>query len=78
MKYAAIITDSIYHEGDQRSRDNPGHGYPAYTETVTKFHPFKDEAEMKDWVKHQPHYKKPCIIRYEEMKVSTRIEVDVA
>lgn len=34
--YAVIVykTRSIYHEGDERSRTNPGHGYPAHTEIV--------------------------------------------
>lgn len=37
--YAIIIFDkqTIYHEGDQRSKDFPGHGYPAHTETVNNF-----------------------------------------
>ena len=34
--YAIIVYDSksVHHEGDERSRTNPGHGYPAYTETI--------------------------------------------
>lgn len=27
-----IENKSVYHEGDQRSRDCPGHGYPSYSE----------------------------------------------
>lgn len=27
------MSEKIYHEGDERSRTHPGHGYPAYTET---------------------------------------------
>jgi len=30
-------THSVYHEGDERSRTNPGHGYPAYTEEINAF-----------------------------------------
>ena len=29
-KFAVFYADTIYHEGDQRSRDCLGHGYPAY------------------------------------------------
>jgi hypothetical protein len=29
-------TQSIHHEGDERSRTCPGHGYPAYIETLDK------------------------------------------
>lgn len=34
--FAVIIygTRSIHHEGDERSRTCPGHGYPAHTETL--------------------------------------------
>lgn len=29
-----IGSRTIHHEGDEHSRTHPGHGYPAYTETV--------------------------------------------
>lgn len=34
--YAVMIyyEKRIHHEGDERSRTNPGHGYPAHTEVV--------------------------------------------
>lgn len=32
--YGIVTTNHIYHEGDERSRTNPGHGYPAHTESV--------------------------------------------
>ena len=37
----------VHHEGDERSRTNPGHGYPAYTENILKIRMFvtKDEEE---------------------------------
>jgi glyoxylase-like metal-dependent hydrolase (beta-lactamase superfamily II) len=37
--FAVILyeTRSIYHEGDERSRTCPGHGYPAHTETLDAF-----------------------------------------
>lgn len=40
--YGLIIfkTTNINHEGDERSRTNPGHGYPAYSETVNNFEYF--------------------------------------
>lgn len=30
-------SESVYIEGDERSRTNPGHGYPARTETYESF-----------------------------------------
>jgi hypothetical protein len=51
---AALIFKSrnIYHEGDERSRTNPGHGYPAHTETINtiEYVAFKDDEELKEWV----------------------------
>lgn len=51
--YGVIIERSIHHEGDERSRTHPGHGYPAYTETVKEFKEFKDEAEFRVWIERQ-------------------------
>jgi len=52
--YAALIfkTSSVYHEGDERSRTCPGHGYPAYTETIHSidYIPFNNKSEMEAWV----------------------------
>ena len=54
--YAIIVfnTRSIYHEGDERSRTNPGHGYPAYTEKVKEFEYFsfpKTDVGKESWEK---------------------------
>jgi hypothetical protein len=37
--FAAIVYDkkSVYFEGDERSRNNPGHGYPAHSEDFDTF-----------------------------------------
>ena len=34
--YLVITERKIHHEGDEYSRQHPGHGYPAWTETVEK------------------------------------------
>lgn len=51
--FAVIIEKSIHHEGDERSRTHPGHGYSAYTETVKEFKEFKTEAHFLAWIKAQ-------------------------
>lgn len=44
----AIITFSThYTPGDERSRTNPGHGYPASWDTVTNYQPFTDQAQFE-------------------------------
>lgn len=43
----AIITETSVHiPGDERSRTNPGHGYPEHTETYINYEAFTDRA---DW-----------------------------
>jgi len=77
--YAALSTRSIFHEGDERSRISPGHGYPAYTETVDTIKLFKDEAEMLIWVKGQSrNAERPFqIIRYENVEIKQTFTVEV-
>ncbi len=50
--YAIIIfkSQTIHHEGDERSRTHPGHGYPAYTETLTT-NEYKWTLNKEEWVK---------------------------
>ena len=54
-------TSNIYHEGDERSRTCPGHGYPAYTETIytVDYIPFADEKGVNDWIVARELNKKP-------------------
>jgi hypothetical protein len=46
---AIIKFDSIYIEGDERSRTNPGHGYPAHTEQTMSYTAFKLE-DREAWL----------------------------
>lgn len=54
--YAILIFDSksVYIPGDERSRTNPGHGYPASTEYYTTFSYFftKNSDELNKFVKY--------------------------
>jgi len=45
--WAIIETGSTYVEGDERSRTNPGHGYPAHTDYYPTMQVFKDESEWQ-------------------------------
>lgn len=47
-KHWAIVTfSSITIPGDERSRTNPGHGYPEHNQTTTNYILFEKES---DWV----------------------------
>lgn len=76
-KYAVLITETISHPGDQRSRDCPGHGYPAYDEQIEKIQTFNDLDGLKSWIKSASQYQKYTAIKYEKLKVSTEIQVSV-
>lgn len=47
---AVVYTDSIFIPGDERSRTNPGHGYPDSYETRQVYKAFKDQSELEDWI----------------------------
>lgn len=48
--FAVVITKNIRHEGDEHSKQYPGHGYPAYTESFKEFLKFTSENEFIAWV----------------------------
>lgn len=77
MKYGVIYNVSIHHEGDERSRTNPGHGYPAYTENVETFKSFETDELLKEWIARNKD-KTYKAIRYEELKVTLKLDVDLS
>lgn len=55
--YSALVFEQIYIEGDERSRTNPGHGYPGHNQDVVKYIEFVNEQEMFAWVEqHEKGY----------------------
>jgi hypothetical protein len=80
-KYGVIYTDTIHHEGDERSRTNPGHGYPAYTESVQKLETFDNEEKLKAWIeRNNSGYSSKTFkaIKYEELKVATEVVISLS
>ena len=84
--YAIIIfeTSHIHHEGDERSRTNPGHGYPAYTETVKHFKYFaypkttEGKAEWEGYIQslYKDNPKRTDVVAFEaEAKLAIRTNV---
>lgn len=45
--WAIIRTTNVTIPGDERSRTNPGHGYPEHTETYITYQAFKVQAEWE-------------------------------
>lgn len=46
--FAIIEFSSIWIPGDERSRTNPGHGYPEHTENTCEYIVFECEGEWKN------------------------------
>jgi hypothetical protein len=49
--FAVIKFGSIYIPGDERSRTNPGHGYPASFETTMEYIAFENKESVEEWIK---------------------------
>lgn len=45
--YAIISFSSIYIPGDERSRTNPGHGYPAHNQPTVQYQAFDNREEWE-------------------------------
>ncbi len=79
--YAIATSGSIYVPGDERSRTNPGHGYPGGSEPVIELKVTEDEEAWKLEIaemKTSSYYQKPFrafIIQPVEIDVSVSVEV---
>lgn len=76
--YAVLEFSSISIPADQRSIDNPGHGYPASTERIVNYTAFKGLEEFRDWVEvadaRRTSYV-PIYVRPVEIERTTSIKV---
>lgn len=59
--WAIIEFTSIYIPGDERSRTNPGHGYPASNEEVSVYTAFTDEEAFKSVLLSKMQMNHPCV-----------------
>lgn len=75
--WAIIQTTSVHIPGDERSRTNPGHGYPASTETFITYRAFVSQAEWETEIERLTLRGDPfrAIVAH-HAKVSTRVIVE--
>ena len=80
--YLVIIEDQtvIHHEGDELSKNYPGHGYPAYTETIDgyRIYEFTDKVELEGWISRNSNLKfviKSCT--HVTFETKTHVELSV-
>lgn len=81
MKYAAIIMVTEHIPGDERSKQWPGHGYPAHTVERTTIKKFKDLAEVEEYVRREDESKygkdNYILIQYEELVVKKTVSLEI-
>jgi len=78
--WVIIQEDTIYHEGDERSRTNPGHGYPAHTEKVSKATSYTNYEKFVEAVERlETGYSMPKYQAYkaEPITVTKKIVIDI-
>lgn len=76
--WAIIQTTSVNIPGDERSRTNPGHGYPASTETFITYRAFNSEAEWANEIERLTLERSEPFraIRVEVAKIAVRVAVE--
>lgn len=70
--FAVVYADTIYIPGDERSRTNPGHGYPESYETRHVYKPFKDQAELEAWISRHRN-EQYVVLMSKPLKVDTKV-----
>lgn len=77
--WAIIQTDGVHIPGDERSRTNPGHGYPAHTQNYISYRAYLTEEklmlaikELEDTKYGKKDYK---VIKVTPMKVAINVSV---
>lgn len=75
--FGVLYDVSVWIPGDERSRTNPGHGFPERHETYKQFKSFKTEEELIDWVRVNNYRYKFVLMRYETLTVEQKISFKV-
>lgn len=77
---AIISTTTIYIPGDERSRTNPGHGYPESTETVITYEVFTDRKKWEEEIQRRvtsPYSKAFKAVEVKPAEITTTVSVTV-
>ena len=76
--FGVLVFTSIHHEGDERSRTHPGHGYPAYSEPVVKYLAFTTQGELETWLRVNESRESCQAIQVNPLTVERTVSVKVA
>ena len=72
-----LVFSTRYIEGDERSRTNPGHGYPAHVEHDVKYIAFDSDVDLMDWIERHPHADY-SVIHATPKKIEVRLSVSLS
>ena len=75
--YAIIEFVTVHIEGDERSRQCPGHGYPAHTEYYSQYIAFEKRDEWEREVKKRVAQDKKDYVALRVAPAKIRVEVMV-
>lgn len=75
--FAVIVFDSIWIEGDERSRTNPGHGYPGYSQQIIKYIAFAHENALKKWIIENESKRNFAVIHARRVSFEKSISIKV-
>jgi hypothetical protein len=79
MKSGVIVSRVEHVEGDERSKTNPGHGYPAHNVTRQEFKEFESEHELKQFLLYNENsLPRMRVIKFEDLVISKNIVIDIA
>ena len=79
--YVIMQFSSIYVPGDERSRTNPGHGYPGRSEPIVQYISFTDKDEWEKEIRglvEATYGKKEFVALYvKRATISTEVKVGI-
>ena len=75
--FAVLVFGTKSIPGDERSRTNPGHGYPSGYETTTEYIYFINDQDLKSWVKEQGEKCKFVVLKVKPLQVQKTISIEI-
>lgn len=76
--YAVLVFDSVWIEGDERSRTNPGHGYPGHSEQKLSYILFKNEEALTEWIRENETRTLYAVLEARQLTVEKTISLKVS
>lgn len=80
IQFCMLVPKSTYIPGDERSRTDPGHGYPAETQKSWDLLAFENQTDWEDEISARTLAGKdfvPFKMIRPEVSISTEVEVDI-